>query len=252
MIITRLLRPLLSAIVIGSHGLATAAAGLPCSFADVQPSFPALNALPTIQTSDKAPPQGAHCFTSQDQSSIWITVASVIETAQRAEDIIRRFGAISELLDVQYWSTFDHGWRPMVSTAFAVASAGADQARADYSSTELAGISRYYRVTDTRTNVPVSYRMVVHPSPNGQILVETSNVDPITKWGITLYRPDGVHTVYILSERSPGVWAYYSITRGVPASFLAKGHAESYINRAVALYRHYMRLPTAAEPPAAR
>ena len=54
-----------------------------------------------------------------------------------------------------------------------------------------------------------------------------------------------------LERRSPDVWAYYSITRILPAGFLARGHEKSYINRAVALFRHYMRLPTDAEPPAA-
>jgi len=83
------------------------------------------------------------------------------------------------------------------------------------------------------------------------VVVETSNVDAIKWWGITLYAADGLDTWYFLGERSPGVWDYYSITRVLPASFLAKGHEKSYINRAVALYRHYMRLPTDTEPPSA-
>ena len=84
-----------------------------------------------------------------------------------------------------------------------------------------------------------------------RVVVETSNVDAIKQWGITLYAADGLNTLYFLDERSPGVWAYYSITRVLPASFLAEGHEKSYINRAVALYRHYMRLPTNTEPPSA-
>jgi hypothetical protein len=60
-----------------------------------------------------------------------------------------------------------------------------------------------------------------------------------------------VHTVYYLAERAPGRWAYSSITRIVPASFLAQGHEKSYVNRAIALYRHYMHIPTDQDPPAA-
>ena len=89
-------------------------------------------------------------------------------------------------------------------------------------------------------------------SQPGRLVVETANVDAIRKWGLTLYAPEDVDTLYFLSERSPGVWAYYSITRVLPNSVLAEGHDESFINRAVALYRHYMGLPTDAEPPAAR
>jgi len=233
-----------------------AAADFPCAYNDIHPIYPALNAPPVVQASDAsdnaATPSGANCFSDHVQAATWVTVASVVQTSLSPDDFIKRFGAISQLREVQYWSTTDQAWRPMTSAAFAVAAADTDQPRADYSPAELLGISRYYRITDTRTFVPTDYRLEVRPSPHGHVWVETSNVDPIKKWGITLYKPDGLHTLYLLNERSPGVWSYYSITRVVPATFLAKGHNESSINRAIALYRHYMRLPTTAEPPAAR
>jgi hypothetical protein len=81
--------------------------------------------------------------------------------------------------------------------------------------------------------------------------VAISNVDPIKQWGITLYAADGVSSLYFLKQRSPDVWAYYSITRLLPNSFLAQGHEKSYINRAVALYRHIVGIATATQPPAA-
>ena len=71
-------------------------------------------------------------------------------------------------------------------------------------------------------------------------------------WGITLYATDGLHTLYFMNEQSAGVWAFYSITRVLPNTFLGAGHDKSYINRAIALYRHIVGLPTDAEPPAAR
>jgi hypothetical protein len=136
-----------------------------------------------------------------------------------------------------------------MSSASAIVGA---QPRADFSADELTtGDARYYLVTDTRSGRPVTYRLRLRGAQKGQVVVETSNVDPIKWWGITLYAAGGLDTWYFLGERSPGVWDYYSITRVVPASFLAEGHEKSYINRAVALYRHYMRVPTDAEPPSA-
>jgi len=81
---------------------------------------------------------------------------------------------------------------------------------------------------------------------------EITNVDAIKQWGITLYAPGGLHTLYFLKKQSPDIWAYYSITRVLPNSFLAEGHDKSYINRAVALYRYIVGLQTDAEPPSAR
>jgi hypothetical protein len=217
--------------------------------ADVHPAFPPVNATPAVETTDVSPPNGGNCFPDRTARATWVTVASVIQTALSPDSILQRFGAISELRQVQYWSTTDQAWRPLVSAAFAVSSANVDQPRADYTSAELVAASRYYRITDTRTYEPVNYRLEVHPAAHGHIVVETTNVDPIRKWGITLYQPDGLHTLYFLSERSAGVWSYYSITRAVPATFLARGHEKSYVNRAIALYRHYLRLPTTADRP---
>jgi hypothetical protein len=226
-----------------------------CSAADIHPAFPPVNATPAVEVADAnnaAPPSGATCFADSNKGATWITVSSAIQTALSPEAIIQRFGAISALQTVQYWSTTDQAWRPLVSAAFAVNATDANQPRADYGSAELVGSPRFYRVTDTRTYDPVNYSLEIHPAPHGQILAETTNIDPIKKWGITLYRRDGLHTLYFLNERSPGVWSYYSITRVVPATFLARGHEKSYVNRAIALYRHYLRLPTTADPPAAR
>jgi hypothetical protein len=85
-----------------------------------------------------------------------------------------------------------------------------------------------------------------------ELLIETANVDAVRQWGITVYAPGGLHTLYFLKKQSADVWDYYSITRILPGTFLAAGHDKSFINRAVALYRHIVGLPTDAEPPSAR
>lgn len=227
-----------------------------CSYADIHPAYPPLNATPAAEASavsnSAPPPSGANCFEEEKDAASWITVASVLQTSMSPSDIIKRFGAISELRDIQYWSTTDQAWRPMIATAFAVGSVDADQPRGDYSPAELAEAVQYYRVADTRTQAPINYRLEIHLSPHNQVVAETANVNPVKKWGITLYAPGGVHTLYFLNERAPGIWSYYSITRVIPATFLARGNEKSSINRAIALYRHYMTLPTAAEPPAVR
>ena len=231
-------------------------AGAGCLGAGFDSHYPPLNSPPVAQAmranDDSAAPVGAACFDKTGSAAIWVTVASVVRAADSPRTLIARFGAISELLTVQYWSTTDHKWRPLVSSASAIVGARSAQPRADYSPDELAtGDDRYYLITDTRSERATAYRLRLREAQMGRFVVETSNIDAIKQWGITLYAANGLDTLYFLEERSPGVWAYYSITRVLPASFLAEGHEKSYINRAVALYRHYMRLPTDTEPPAA-
>jgi len=232
-------------------------AGAGCLDAGVEAHYPPLDSPPvarvTLPKDDSEAPVGAACFDETGSAATWVTVASVVHTADTLNTVLGRFGGISKLLSVQYWSVTDHKWRPLVSSAFAVLAAGSTQARADYSASELAtGEDLYYLITDTRSGHAVTYRLRLWEGQRGRVVVETSNVDSVKQWGFTLYAAGGgLDTWYFLDERSPGVWAYYSITRVLPASFLAKGHEKSYINRAVALYRHYMGLPTDAEPPSA-
>jgi hypothetical protein len=141
----------------------------------------------------------------------------------------------------------------MVTSASAITSANSRLPRADYSLADLvAGEDRYYSVTDSRSGRAVAYRLRLLQSQPTELLIETANVDAIRQWGITVYAPGGLHTLYFLKKQSPDVWNYYSITRILPGTFLAAGHDKSFINRAVALYRHIVGLPTDAEPPPAR
>jgi hypothetical protein len=223
-----------------------------CLGGGVQPPYAALDSPPIARAvGGAAAPAGAGCFDKADSPVTWITVASLIRTTDNRNTLVGRFGAISQLLTVQYWSTTEQKWRPLVSSAFATAP-NSTQPRTDYSSADLVtGENRYYQVTDTRSGREVTYRLEVRLNQPGRVVIETANVDVIKEWGITIYPTEGLHTLYFLDERSPGVWAYYSITRVLPKTFLARGHEKSYINRAVALYRHYVRLPTNAEPPPA-
>jgi hypothetical protein len=229
---------------------------LACLSGGVPPLFAPLNAPPVVHavrvSGGAAPPAGAACFGQTDSAATWITVGSLVQTSESQSTLVQRFGSISKLLSVQYWSTTEQKWRPMVSSAGAIVSPSTRSARADYSLAELlTEEDRYYSMTDTRSGRAVTYRLRVRQSQPGELVVAISNVDPIKQWGITLYAADGVSSLYFLEKRSPDVWAYYAITRLLPNSFLAQGHEKSYINRAVALYRHIVGIATATEPPSA-
>jgi len=232
---------------------AAAAEAAACRQDDVK--YPAPDAAPITQViygDAKHKPLGADCFEHTDPQALWVTVASIIRTSATRQTFIARFGAISQLLPVQYWSVTEKKWRPLTSAAHATSSAQSTDVRADYSASELSdGAIRYYEFTDTRLGNAIRYSLRLRPSQADRVIVETTNVDPIKRWGITLYPPDSVHTLYYLDERSPGLWSYYSLTRVAAKSFLARGHEESFINRALAFYRHYMHLDTSAQPPPA-
>ena len=104
---------------------------------------------------------------------------------------------------------------------------------------------------DNRSASDVIYRMRVRENGTNRVVIETENVTAVRWWGLTLFKPGALHSVYFLEQRSPDVWSYYALTRIVDGSWLVAGHDKSYINRVVALYRHLAGIPTDLEPPAA-
>jgi hypothetical protein len=224
---------------------ASGAVAAACREGDVK--YPAPDAPPITQVGhgkDATLPGGAACFEATNSSATWVTVASVIRTSDNRQTLLARFGAISQLLTVQYWSITEKKWRPLTSAAHAISNVQASDARPDYSPAELSDTSiHYYALADTRLGTLIRYRMQLQPLQPNKIVVETANVDALKKWGITLSPPGSIETLYFLNELSPGVWSYYSITRAISNSLLPHGHDESYINRALALYRYYMHPP---------
>jgi hypothetical protein len=70
---------------------------------------------------------------------------------------------------------------------------------------------------------------------------------------VTVFEPGDLQTAYFLERRAPGVWGFYSLTRTrMASSLMPVGDEGSYINRAVAFYRHIAAIPTDQEPPASR
>jgi len=69
---------------------------------------------------------------------------------------------------------------------------------------------RRYETADTRSGRSVAYRLRLRLNQPGRMVIETANIEAIKKWGLTIYGPEGLDTLYFLSERSPGVWAYYT------------------------------------------
>ena len=228
----------------------------PCD-ADLPPtSYAPVGAAPDIhiwKQQDFAKfPQAACLGSSTLDLHMLVSVAGSFENAGGARGILTRFGEISKLLLVRYWSTTDQQWRPLVLAAAALTTRDSGQARKDFTNAELqSGQDVYFSQRDSRGAGEVIYRMRVRESNPARLVIETENVTPVRWFAMTLIKPGGLRALYFFRERSRGVWAYHSLTRIADASWLISGHENSYINRVVALYRHIVDIPTDLEPPAA-
>ena len=170
------------------------------------------------------------------------------------DQLLGRFGSISNLIGLRYWSATERTWRELITSATAVEGAAGKQPRADFSISEMrSGKDLYFGQTDNRSAGIVVYRMRVLEAAPDRVAVSVENVTSIRLLPVTLFPPNGVQSVHILERQPDGGWGYYTLMRTrANSSFLTGSFASSYVNRSVAFYRHIAGIPGDAEPAAAR
>ncbi len=185
---------------------------------------------------------------------VLVALAGSFSDPGTAQDLLARFGAVSRMTAIRYWSVTDQAWRPLVTSATALSGPDAGQRRPDFAPAELtAGSTLFFAQTDNRSSGEVVYRLLIRELSPDRLVISTENVTAVRELFLTLFDPGELQSIYVLERGSTGVWTYYSLSRTSPdASLLASGHAASYLNRAVALFRYVAGIPTDQEPPAAR
>jgi hypothetical protein len=126
------------------------------------------------------------------------------------------------------------------------------QRRGDFSLAELqSGHDLYFEQKDNRSTGQVVYREKVDVFDQGRVEIAVENVTDVSLFLFPLFNPGDLHSLYIMQRLSPTVWGFYSLT-GVRGGMLVSDQPASYINRAIAIYRHIVGTPTDQNPPAWR
>jgi hypothetical protein len=242
----------------GAPAMAAAVAGpLPSECDQVPPvPFPDAGEAPLARvwksSADGLPPRAACMAHGEAGAELWVSVAALGRDAESTESLVARFGQISQLRQVKYWSITDQRWRPLFASATALTGAAGKQ-RDDFSAEELEqGAPLYFEQADSRSSHRVIYELRLLRSDRQGFIVSTINVSPVQWWGVTLYKPGELSTLYFLDHARADQWRFYSLSRMALGSGILSVKDGSYINRAVALYRFFLGIPTDAEPPASR
>jgi hypothetical protein len=157
------------------------------------------------------------------------------------DDLLVRFGAISTLTNVKYWSVTENDWRTLITGASALLGPNLSEPRNDYTATEMkSGADLYFMDTDNRLGEPVIYRM--RATAKGEhLVITTENVSVVKKFMLPLANAGDLQSINYLAGIGPGTWSYYALARtgGPPLNVLGVVRNESYVNRALALYSHF-------------
>jgi len=240
----------------------------PCSGAPPRPPYAEIDARPNVRAwsgddpgrdSSWRPPPCID-WATRDFTTL-VALAARFRFDGGVEGLLRRFGAISELTEVRYWSVNRGRWRDLIEEAHAVAGGAGEvdgrKARGDFSATELqTGREVYFYHNDYGPAGGAIYRMRVLEAEATRLVVAFENVSSVKMLLVTVFAPKTLQSVYFLDLLAPdeGIWGYYSLTRGSISQvggLLAERQTASYVNRAAAVYRHIAGIPTDQEPPLA-
>src|SRR5437764_1167248 len=138
-----------------------------------------------------------HCtgWTGSDFRLI-VALAGRFRDPITADQLLSRFGSISSLVGLRYWSATERAWRELITSATAVEGPSGKQPRADFSISEMrSGKDLYFGQTDNRSAGTVVYRMRVLEAAPHRVAVSVENVTGIRLLLVTLFPPHGVQSV---------------------------------------------------------
>jgi len=239
--------PLAIALVLALIGGATAADKSPvppCGGAGPYPDYAAVDSPPAVGvwtgeglTAWKPP---ACLGWSAKSEGVLVALAGSFHFNGSTDDLLKRFGAISALKGLQYWSVTDGGWRTLINSASALVSPDTGHSRPDFTLAEMkSGHELYFAQQDNRTSEEVVYRMKVSDLTADGFTIAVENVTPVRSFMLTLFDPGDLQSVHFVKREAQGVFRYYGLAFAGEslASSLALPEA-SYVNRALALYGH--------------
>ena len=214
---------------------------LPCDGEAPVPSYAAAGQPPNSATWRKIELPRSACMPWSGRSRLVVALGATISHAGDAPALLARFGAISSMRGLEYWSVTENARRVLLKDAWAVEGPDARQRRADFRVQEMTpGSDLYFVEVDNRSSEPVTYRMRVLYARDDAIAIETENTTPISAMGLQLIPPGALRAEYLLRRLDAGAWGFYGIsTTSEAASGLVSLGEASYVNRAEALYRHF-------------
>jgi len=215
-----------------------------------QPPCQGVSSVPAFAPPGRAPNYGLWanpdwrpppCTGWTSKESIVVAVAGEFHFDGTTDDLLERFGAISTLTEVRYWSVTENNWRTLITSAAALRGPDPGKQRADFTATEMRnGRDLFFTETDNRSGQPVIYRM--HATAKGESFVVTiENISAVRKFMLQLVSPGDLQSIHYLQRIAPETWSYYAIARTANPSLSAFGvvRNESYVNRAFSLYSHF-------------
>lgn len=217
------------------------------------PAYPGPDQPPAVQTwlGGAAPlgtgPDCSGLGLSQPELLVRLT-GSCHRHVDLAEEL-RRFGRVSRLEGLAYWSFTDRKREVLIPHAHAVTDAAASQARAEFSLDELrSGQPLYFVHDDNRSHKQVIYSMRLQQSMDDRFSLHFENTSAMSMMGLTLLAPHELQWLVSVQRLGAGLWGYRSLL-GLRRLRMGRAgqHRLSNLSRALAMFDLWAGRQTDAE-----
>jgi hypothetical protein len=190
---------------------------------------------------------------SPPAGATFVAVAGQFRHEGDALDVLARLGAVSQQLDIRYWSVSELDWRRLLVDASALSGPDPKQRRADFAPADLqAGAQVYALYDDDESAGPVVLETEIREAgPDGFVTV-ARNLTDLRLMGISIAAPGSLSSMTAVRRAGPDTFDYYSLSAMALNPLAAAMMSDSqHVNRAVATYRYVAGIPSDRDPPAA-
>ncbi len=169
--------------------------------------------------------------------------------APSLDQLLARYGALSQYKSIRFWSITHQAWEPFVVQAGFTEGPDAKSTYPDLKPEDfVTGKEFYYYETDARTGRTLN-RLTVRQRMADKVELSTENLTPIKVALFTVFEPHALKSATFIERHGSGEWGYYqTIGVGEGSDFIAVHSVSPYINRLAALYRYMAGLPTDGAP----
>jgi hypothetical protein len=252
---------LLLTALLAMPAAAEAAAGPvpPCAAATTVPAHGAEGPTPAVTVwhgDDLGRPwQPPECLGWQAMdTAVAVAAAGRFREPGGTSAILARFSRISRLTAMKYWSVTRQIWRPLVPAATALSGPDRSFVREDFLPGELTtGDHFHYWQTENSPAGDVVYRVEIRHKSVDRLVLRIENATPVRFLLMPLFDTGEYQFIYFLQREDGDIWRFYSLLRAGDAMGVSgEDHEASFVNRAVAVFRHIAGIAGDAAPPAAR
>lgn len=218
----------------------------PCAGAP-SPAYPAPGPMPEVRVWRDAELknwQAPVClgFGSLQPNSV-IATAGRFESVGGVAAVAERLARISALTTIRYYSVTEDAWKQLFTQARALGDVpepgAADVTRGDFGAEDLeAGRTLRYAQKENSMLSSVVYRLTVTERTQDRFVYSIVNESPASVMFLTVGESGDFRQHYVVEREAGDLWRYYSLAAARIRTGPFSPSTRSFINRAVAYYRH--------------